>query len=270
MDGTGERPEGRPQRDTAPPPPVSRNAAFASEPQRYGNAPRVASGNAEVGRDRDPAAADAVIARVATVQRGAVTWTQLTHAGVDPSAIRRRAKNGSLHRVHPGVYMVGHLALAPLAAETAALLACGDASLITHWSSLSMMRLIEHPPDLVHVTVVGRRCRPKRGIWLHTVSELDPWDIRYHEGIPLTSPARTLIDIAATASAGVLERAVSEARATRQLLDGELEQALERAGRRPGVGAMRAFLENERWWSRSTATASTATGPRSNATAARA
>lgn len=97
----------------------------------------------------------------------------------------------------------------------------------------------------VDVTVVGRHCRPKEGIRLHRSSELDQREIRSRHGLPVTSPARTLIDFASEASTQELEDAVAEARAQRLIRDGELEAAMKRAGRRRGAAQMRAFLRAE-------------------------
>jgi very-short-patch-repair endonuclease len=137
------------------------------------------------------------------------------------------------------------LALAPLAQESAALLACGERSLLASWSAGHLWGVVNRAPEEVHVLLVGRRCKPKRGVRIHTVSELDPRDVRVRNGIPMTSPARTLIDIAADAAADELECAVSEARALKLIGDGDLEAALMRAGRRAGTRALRSLLNAE-------------------------
>jgi len=152
---------------------------------------------------------------------------------------------GALHRRHRGVYVVGHLALPELGAESAALLACGDGALISHRSAAHLWSLIDRAPWAVDVTLVGRRCRPKVGIRARSVDEIDPRDVRRRRGLPVTSPDRTLIDLALDADYEQLERAIAEARAMRLILDGELEGALERSRGRPGAGRMRAFLRLE-------------------------
>jgi hypothetical protein len=82
-----------------------------------------------------PARPGEVIARVATAQSGSITKQQLLRAGLESNAVDRRAESGALHRVHRGVYLVGHQALAPLARETAALPACGAGAVISHSSA---------------------------------------------------------------------------------------------------------------------------------------
>jgi very-short-patch-repair endonuclease len=100
-------------------------------------------------------------------------------------------------------------------------------------------------PHEVDVTLVGRQCRPKQAIRIHRIAAIDDRDIRRRHGLPLTSPARTLIDLAAVVGEDELERLVAEARAQRLLREGELEKALERAGRRRGAARMKAFLRAE-------------------------
>jgi very-short-patch-repair endonuclease len=97
----------------------------------------------------------------------------------------------------------------------------------------------------VDVTLVGRQCRPKDGIRLHRIDDIDSRDLRHRHGLPLTSPARTLIDLAATSTLGGLERLAAEARVNGLLRPGELEAALTRAGRRRGAARIRAFLAAE-------------------------
>jgi very-short-patch-repair endonuclease len=186
-----------------------------------------------------------VAARLAGQQAGALRWSQLRESGVGAGAIKHRARNGHLHRIHRGVYIVGHTALANGALETAALLACGDGAVISHWSAAHLWGLLEVAPARVDVTLIGRHCRAKHGVHLHTISRIDPSDVRRRRRIPLTAPARTLIDLAAGAGFDVLESLVAEARVLKLVRAGELERALERAGRRRGVGQMKAFLRQE-------------------------
>jgi len=169
----------------------------------------------------------------------------LLDAGVSRHIVARRAKTGNLHRIHRGVYVAGHMALAPMALETAALLACGAGAVISHRSAAHLWKLIDRRPIDVDVTLIGRRCRPKKGVKAHHAKRLHPRDIRRMSGVVLTSPARTLIDCAADADDGEFERAVSEARALRLITDRDLEGALERAGHRRGTAKVRAFLRGE-------------------------
>jgi very-short-patch-repair endonuclease len=136
--------------------------------------------------------------------------------------------------------------LAPLARETAALLACGEPSLLSHRSAARIWSLLPgDPEDGIDITVVGRHCRPKETVRLHRATEIDSRDVRRRHCLPVTSPARTLIDLAAESSLRELEDAVAEARVKRLVRDGELEAAVKRAGRRRGATRMREFLRAE-------------------------
>jgi very-short-patch-repair endonuclease len=188
----------------------------------------------------------AVCVRLGSSRQGVVTRRQLLSAGVSRHAIDHAIKTGYLHPVHRGVYIVGHLALAPLAKETAALFACGERSLLSHRSAARIWSLLPgDPEDGIDITVVGHHCRPKEGVRLHRAAEIDSRDLRRRHGLPITSPARTVVDLAAAAGEYELERIIAEGRGLRLIGDGELERALGRSGSRPGNGALRALLRAE-------------------------
>src|SRR5690348_13192297 len=100
--------------------------------------------------------------------------------------------------MHQGVYsLVPFPALPLLAAELAAILACGDGALLSHHSATGVWSVRPFPDGDVDVTVVGKETgRRRRGIRVHRTSQLQPREIVRHQGIPITSPARTLLDIA--------------------------------------------------------------------------
>lgn len=184
-------------------------------------------------------------AQLASRQDGTVARWQLLKAGLSRDTIKRWLRKSLLHPCHHGVYSVGHPALSLRGRLRAALLACGDGAVLSHISAAYLWGLLPEPPTTVDVTLIRRQCRSRSGIRVHQVSGLDRRDIRIRHGLQVTSPARTLIDLAATVSLHVLERLVSEARATKLLRPGELEAALARAGHRSGVARVRAFLEAE-------------------------
>lgn len=183
-----------------------------------------------------------VEARLGGEFHGAVTREQLLSEGISRHVVDRQAKTGALHRRHHGVYIVGHLALAPLAQEAAALLACGEDAVISHRSAAYLWGLIDEPPEEVEVTVIGRSRRRQAGLRVRQVARLSASDIRERKGIRLTAPARTIVDLAAKATEIQLEALIGEARAKRRLRSGELEAALARAGKQKGVGRLRAIL----------------------------
>jgi very-short-patch-repair endonuclease len=187
-------------------------------------------------------AADRVVAWVAARQLGLITAEQLIMAGVGRGSIRWRLANGALHRVFRGVYLVGHAVPAPGAFEFAAVLACGRGALVSHRSAAGRWGIVAPTSGNVELTVVGRDCRSREGLRVHQVPTLDPLDRTTRRGIPVTAPARTLIDYAATTSYEEAERAIAEAFALRLLPESQLQSACDRSPHRAGVPLVRAIL----------------------------
>jgi very-short-patch-repair endonuclease len=126
----------------------------------------------------------------------------------------------------------------------AAVLACGDGAVVSHWSGA---RLWELPSGregtaAVDVTVPGADHR-RPGIRVHRVATIAPDEVTRRKNIPVTTPARTLVDLAA-APRRDLERALAEALAKRLTTREELLTLLTRHARRPGVSRLRALLDS--------------------------
>jgi very-short-patch-repair endonuclease len=121
-------------------------------------------------------------------------------------AIDRRVKRGRLHRVHRGVYVVGYPHLTRNGGFMAAVLACGDSAALSHFSAAVLWGMLSSD-GRIHVTTP--RDREPRGLVVHRAG-LDG-DVRRRAGIPVTTPARTLIDLADVAPRRTLERAIDEA-----------------------------------------------------------
>jgi hypothetical protein len=149
---------------------------------------------------------------MAAKQHGVVCRADLLAAGLSIAAVRHRLANERLHPLHRGVYLVGHPVPPPLAREMAAVLACGDGAVASHHTSASMQGLIAPHDGPIHITLTSRSKRLRPGIRVHRSATLAPQDIRHHHGIPITSPARTIIDLAETLSPRALHRAYEEAR----------------------------------------------------------
>ena len=202
----------------------------------------------ELGLVWDPAALaraergrDAVIAALATRQYGVVSRAQLLAAGIGPGAIATRMKRHGLIPLHRGVYAVGHTALVPLAREAAALLAGGPAALLSHRSAAWLWRLVERRVEPVEITVpASSRRRP--GLIIHRSRGLGPDDVSVRRGLPATTPARTLLDLATVSTARELERALDEAFTQRVTSRAALRAAVQRAQGHHGAGRVRALL----------------------------
>jgi very-short-patch-repair endonuclease len=213
----------------------------ASGEQRRPYAARAIAGDVvRVGLRKDHAAA-----RLADLQHGNVTWAQLLVVGFGRRAIAGRISRGYLHPQHHGVYRVGHTAPLPFAREMAAVLACGEFAVLSHRSAAAAWQLAPDDELEVHISVIGGRRRRRPGIRSHR-SSLGPEDVSYVRRIPVTGPARTLLDLAADSPPLLLERAVEDARRRRLVTNRSLEAILERARGHRGSGALRSVLERER------------------------
>jgi very-short-patch-repair endonuclease len=171
--------------------------------------------------------------------------SQLIEAAISPRSIDHRIATGSLHPEFRGVYSIGHRALAPLALETAALLGAGDDCALSHGSAAAIWGFASSCP-IVALTIIARniRCQPR--LTVHRVRGLDVRDVRVHHGLPVTAPARTLIDRAAQISPDQLDRELNEARVLNLVTDADLYAAIDRCPGRTGVGALRALLTAQR------------------------
>jgi Transcriptional regulator, AbiEi antitoxin len=136
------------------------------------------------------------LAVLAKEQHGVVSVWQLAELGYSEEALRHATKTGRLHRVHRGVYAVGHTALSQHALCRAAVLSCGDGALLSHRSAAWLWGLTSRFHSPVEVTAVSPR-RTRGAIRVHSAQALAPDDMASSEGIPLTAVPRTLLDFAA-------------------------------------------------------------------------
>lgn len=187
---------------------------------------------------------DERIASVAEQQRGYVTREQLRGAGITDSATKGLIASGRLLRVHRRVYAVRPTASVPFSRETAALLACGPNALLSHGSAACLWKLCEPLAGPVEVVVSRRRHPRPPGVAVHRTWHLLPRDTRVEQGLPVTSPARTLLDRAASLTSHDLERELDEALIVLKIVvPAEIEDVLSRATGHRGVTTLRGLLE---------------------------
>jgi len=148
---------------------------------------------------------DRAVLALAARQHGMVTIAQLL-AGVGRRAIARRVARGWLVQRYRGVYQVGPVA-APYSPEMAAVLAIGDEAVLSHQSAAAIWGFGRRD-RVVHVTVARRGRRSRPGIRVHQSLS---FNAAVHNGLPLTTPARTLKDLARTLTSTELERAKERA-----------------------------------------------------------
>jgi len=138
-----------------------------------------------------------------------VSRAQLLALGVSRGALEHWLMVGRLHLLHRGVYALGHSALRAEGHRLAAVLACGPGAVLSHRSAAAHWGLLRTDQTRIDVTAPrGRHGAP--GIRLHRSRCLDAQDTTHHQGIPITTVSRTLLDLAATARPSELERALAQ------------------------------------------------------------
>jgi Transcriptional regulator, AbiEi antitoxin/Protein of unknown function (DUF559) len=152
---------------------------------------------------------DRRIAALAAGQGGVVSIEQLRAAGLRDGAIKWRVAAGWLHPVHTSVYAVGHDRVVGVGRLWAAVLAKGgpEKSVLSHRAAAAVWDLLPWPTGRIDVTTGGRR-RSTRTIRVHQSRSLTPEEITRdaEHGLPVTTVARTLIDLADDLSAYRLTR----------------------------------------------------------------
>jgi predicted transcriptional regulator of viral defense system len=138
---------------------------------------------------------DRELANVAARQHGVVALWQLIGLGLTGELVRQWVAKGRLHTVHRGVYAVGHPLLTLKGRLMAAVLACGPGASVSHRTAAMVRRLLDDSRTVIDVAAASNR-RSRPGIQFHRVRHLHPSDVTEIDGIPVTSVARTLLDIA--------------------------------------------------------------------------
>ena len=184
---------------------------------------------------------DRLIAAVAASQRGYVARWQLLALGLDDNAIKYRLRTGRLIRVYPGVYAVGHVRTAPIDRASAAVLACGPGAVLSHLSAAALWGWLKDWDEPFAVTIPGDR-RP-RGIRVHRSRPLARRDTTRHKGIPVTTPALSALDCAATTAPHRLPRLINEAFVSTYLKEAALDDALRRHPTHPGAKCLLPYAD---------------------------
>jgi len=193
-----------------------------------------------MGGQRHPGSVDRLIAALAERQHGVVSRVQLLNAGLTRRHLERRLQAGRLHLVHRGVYAVGHRLLSREGRWLAAVLASGDGAVLSHRSAAAAWGLRETARVRVEVTV-GRVLRHREGLETHH-ARLAADEVTVLRAIPVTTAARTLLDLAAVVPADQLARAVERAERLRLADAVPLPALLARHPRCRGARALRAAL----------------------------
>lgn len=188
--------------------------------------------------------ADNRIAELVDRQHGVVARRQLIALGIGREAIKIRLRAGRLHRLHRGVYAVGHRVISQEARWMAAVLFCGPDSVLSHRSAAALWGIREPTSGAIEVTA-PLKSRSRGAIRRHyAVLPLD--EVTEHRGIPLTTVPRTIFDLAAASSADVAEAALRQAEYLRLHDRLSLPHLLQRYPGRKGSTAVREILARRR------------------------
>jgi hypothetical protein len=137
-------------------------------------------------------------ARRAADAWGVLSLDELFACGLSRTEVRTRARNGRLHSIHPGVYAIGHPNRPLEGRFLAAVKACGPTAVLSHHAAGALWGFMPWEERYPEVTVLGTARHAHPGLRIHRTTRLDLDDTTRHHGIPVTSPARTLLDLAAT------------------------------------------------------------------------
>jgi hypothetical protein len=185
---------------------------------------------------------DLRVAARAANRWGVLSLDELRDCGLSRQAVAVRVARGSLHPLHRGVYAVGH-ANPPIEGRfLAAVKACGDGAVLSHFSAAALLGIVRWDERYPEVTVVGSGARLHRGIRVHRTRELDPRDVARYQGLAVTAPARTLVDLAGMLDYRRLRRSVRQAQSLRHVELRQLNEALTRLGPRRGSRNLRSIM----------------------------
>jgi very-short-patch-repair endonuclease/predicted transcriptional regulator of viral defense system len=184
---------------------------------------------------------DAVLARIAARQHGLVRLAQLLAAGLSRQTIARRVREGRLHRVYQGVYALGHRGLSRHGLWLAAVLAAGEGAALSQLCAAALWDLRELRTDFVDVVAPTRR-RLTGPIRVHASRTLDPSDVTKRRGIPVTTVARTLVDLTDIQTPHQLANVIHEAAYRRRFSVAATRAAMARATGRQNLRVLEKAL----------------------------
>jgi hypothetical protein len=186
------------------------------------------------------------LAEIAAAQEGVVALWQACAIGLSARAAQERVAAGRLHRLHPAVYAVGHSRVSVDGRRIAAVLACGDGAVLSRFSAAKAWGILNGDGRRFDVVAPGRsggRVGDEPIIDLRRTRRLADQDVTVLRGIPITTVARTLLDLAGCARARVLRHAVHEAEVLRLLDVSAVLATIERNPGRRGTRTLRGALD---------------------------
>lgn len=186
---------------------------------------------------------DARIAALATTQYGVLSRAQAVALGATHRAIEHRLANGRWTSPHRGVYRVAGVPASWHQALKAACLAWGDTAVASHRSAAALWRIAGPFTRALEITVPRGGKRGADGVTVHHPMSLDAADVTVKHGIHVTTPGRTLLDLAAVLDRPTLEEALDDATRTKLVSLARLRWMANESDGRPGIVALRALLD---------------------------
>jgi very-short-patch-repair endonuclease len=186
---------------------------------------------------------DERIGELAGRQYGVVSLAQLLELGLSRAAVEGRVRRKRLLRLHRGVYAVGHGALTIRSHFIAAVYACGPGALLSYRCAGAIHGLLRWSAGRIDVTVEGRRAR-RPNITVHRSRLIHPDDATLVAAVPVTSVARTIVDLADVLTEERLAKAVHQAEILRVFDLAGLAAAQARVPGRKGRHKLKRVLEN--------------------------
>jgi hypothetical protein len=183
--------------------------------------------------------------KLAARQHGVVTRGQLLEIGLSRHAIAHRLANGRLHTVMRGVYAVGRPELTQRGRWMAAILSCGPGAVLSHASAAAAWSIRPQRHGPTEISVAAGVYPERRGIRVHRRTCLRRCDVAVLDDLPLTSPAVTLVDLAARLKPRELEAAINEADKRDLVAHDALRRELEDLPRLPGLARLRRLLDRD-------------------------
>lgn len=196
-------------------------------------------------RGRDPWSSESAARAIASTQHHLITLAQAVEAGLSKAAVSRRAQSGIWRRVLPAVYSTMPDVAGEHQAAMAATLWAGNGSLVSHSAAAALWRFEGVRSRKVELWIASQRRLRSQLVVVHQGNRLDRADRTALEGIPITTPVRTLIDMSSRLENLTLS-AVMEDLIKRDVVDPDrlrARLAALRTSGRPGGGRLEALLD---------------------------
>ena len=185
---------------------------------------------------------DARVALLAAEEWSVLSLAELRRCGLSAGMVLTRVRRSQLHSLHCGVYTVGHPNVPVESTWLAAVKACGAGAVLSHFSAAALWEMVDWDRRHPEVTVNDTTPRVHDGIRVHRTRYLGPKDMRRRHGIPVTSPARTALDLCSQVRERGARRAIRKAISDGHLSLRQLLAILDEQAHRPGSKRLRQIV----------------------------